>query len=195
MKTIRVMVAAFVLAAVPAAPALAGWTLASQSTGTTVAKGRLAVTPVESWNKWSSRPIKKSEVWTLDGVALNELYFVSGLIPGETLYRDFAKRDRPLPKMGAGMQLTDIPDFVESSMRVALKTSVFHVEPTRFADRDGVKFTYEYAVEESPLVRKGVAAGTISGNQLFLINFTAPSLFYFDRDGPKAELIMASARI
>lgn len=198
MKSLRIFVAAVLLAAVPAAPAVAGWKLARDAKAVAVAKGRLVVTPPQSWNSWSSRPIKKSEVWTLDGVALNELYFVSGLIPGETLYRDVAKKERPLPKMSAGMQLTDIPDFVESSMRVALKTSVFrvtNVEPTRFAGHEGVRFTYEYAVQDSPLVRKGIAAGTVAANQLYLINFTAPGVFYFDRDRPKVEAIMASARL
>src|SRR4051794_8049980 len=111
MKAVKIVVAAVWLAMVPAAPAVAGWKLARDAKPIALAKGRLVVTPPQSWNSWSSRPIKKSEVWTLDGVALNELYFVSGLIPGETLYRDVAKKDRPLPKMSAGMQLTGIPDF------------------------------------------------------------------------------------
>jgi hypothetical protein len=198
MKAIRIALVALMAAALPAAPAVAGWKLAKKSAVTAVARGSLAVTPAEGWNRWSARPIKKSEVWTLDGVALNELYFVSGLIPGETLYRDIAKKDHPLPKMVAGMQLTDIPDFVESSMRVALKTSVFrvtNVEPVRFAGRDGVRFAYEYAVEDSPLIRKGVASGTVAGNQLYLITFTAPGVFYFDRDRSKAEAVMASAKL
>lgn len=197
MKIVHGLMGALLMAAVPAAPALAGWKLARQATATTVAKGRMVVTPAEGWNRWSFRPIKKSEVWTLDGVALNELYFVSGLMPGETLYRNLAKRDRPLPAMTTGMQLTDIPDFVESSIRVALKTSIFrvtNVEPVRFAGANGVRFMYEYAVEDSPLLHKGIASGTIVSNQLYLIAFNAPGVFYFDRDRPKAEAVMASAR-
>lgn len=198
MKTVRILIGALLLAAVPAGPATAGWKLKSAAKATAVAKGKLKVTPPEDWNQWSRRPIKKSEVWTLDGVSLNELYFVSGLIPGETLYRDIAKKDRPLPKMSAGMVLTDIPDFVESSLRIALKTSVFQVtkvEPARFAGHDGVRFTYEYAVEDSPLVRKGLAVGTVFADQLYLINFTAPGLYYFDRDRPKVEAVMSSAAL
>lgn len=198
MKTVRNLVAALVLAALPAAPALAGWKLVRHSAPTAVAKGRLAVTPPDNWNRWSHRPVKKSEIWTLDGIALNQLYFVSGLAPGETLYRDVAKKERPLPKLGASQQLTDIPEFFESSTRIALKTSLFRVtqvEPYRFAGRDGIRFAYEYAVEDSPLVRKGLAAGTVVDGQLHLIDFTAPSVFYFDRDRAKVEALMASARL
>jgi len=144
------------------------------------------------------RPIKKGEVWTLDGTNLNELYFVSGLAPGETLCRDLKKKDHPLPALGARMQLTDIPDFVESSVRVELNTSVFtmkSVQPAQFAGHDGVRFTYEYAVEGSPLVRKGLGAGTIVNGTLALILYTAPGVYFYDRDAPKVEAIISSARL
>lgn len=174
----------------------ATWKLVTERQPIAVAKSSLKVSPDTAWNRWTVRPIKKSELWTLDGAALNELYFVSGLIPGETLYRDAKKKDHPLPAMRGAMQLTDIPDFVENSMRVALDTSVFKIEttePYRFAGHEGVKFSYSYAVASSPLTRKGMAAGTVVGNQLYLITFTAPSLYYFDRDRPKAEAVFNSA--
>jgi len=190
--------AALALLAAPAAPALAGWKLIGQGAAVTIAKSKLRVTPTEEWNRWTLRPIKKGEVWTLDGVNLNELYFVGGLAAGETLFRDANKKERPLPAFQASSQLTDIPEFVESSTRIALNTSVFEttgVQPITFAGRPGVRFTYEYAVESTPLRRKGVAVGTIVDGQLHLIVFTAPALYYFDRDAPKVEAIIASAAL
>lgn len=198
MKRIYLIGAALAVASLPASPALAGWKLSPHGAATAVARGRLKVTPGEDWNRSSARPIKKGEVWTLDGQTLNELYFVSGLIAGETLFRDVDKKNRPLPKLRNGMDLTDIPEFFESSGRIALGTSVFTVsavEPMQFAGRPGVKFTFEYAVEGSALIRKGVAAGTLVDNQLFLISFTAPAIHYFDRDRAKVEAILASAKI
>jgi hypothetical protein len=198
MKRGYAIAAAVALAAMPAVPAAAGWKLVNAGAPTAVAKSSLTVTAGQAWNRWSVRPIKKGEVWTLDGVNLNELYFVSGLAPGETLYRDLKKKDHPLPALGARMQLTDIPDFVESSVRVELNTSVFtmkEVQPTKFAGRDGVRFTYEYAVEGSPLVRRGLGAGTIVNGTLDLILYTAPGVYFYDRDAPKVEAIIASARL
>jgi hypothetical protein len=163
-----------------------------------VAKGKLTVTPDSAWNRWTVRPIKKGEIWTLDGVQLNEVYFVTGLIPGETLYRDAKKKDNPLPQFRAGMQLTDLPDFFESSNRVVLGTSLFKVtgvEPYRISGHDGVKFAYEYGVDGSALIRKGIAVATVVGGQLHLISYTAPSLHYFERDRAKAEALMASAKL
>jgi hypothetical protein len=190
--------AAAALATMATAPAQAGWKLVESATPAVVAKSTMKVTPAEQWNRWTYKPIKKSEVWTLDGVALNELYFVSGLIAGEPLYREANKKDNPLPKFRAGMQLTDIPEFYESSTRVVLGVSSFTisgVEPFKFGGNDGVKFSYEYALANSALTRKGVAVGTIVQNKLHLISFTAPTLYYFDRDRSRAEAIMASVTL
>lgn len=195
-KPIYLAAGALALAALPAAPALAGWKLMSQGAPVTVAKGTLRVTPAENWNRTSVRPIPKGEVWTIDGVTLNELYFVSALLPGETLYRDSAKKERPLPKLAATMQLTDIPEFFESSNRLAMNTSVFQItgtEPAHLGGQAAVKFSFEYALAGTTLTRKGVAVGTMVSGRLYLISFIAPSLFYFDRDRAKAEAIMASA--
>ena len=189
---------ALALAGLPASQAVAGWEVVAPATSTTVAKSSLAVTAGEEWNRTSMRPIKKSELWTLDGFGLNELYFVSGLITGEPLYREADKKNKPLPKVGKNLQLTDIPDFLESSQRIALNTSVFQLtgtEPVKFLSTDGVKFTYEYAVQGNPMRYKGVANAALVGGKLYLISFTAPGIHFYDRDAPKAQAIMASAKL
>jgi len=179
-------------------PAHAAWKLVTRGQPVEVAKGKLSVTPGEDWNRSTSRPVKKSEVWTLDGGPLNELYFVSGLAPGETLFKDRDKKKNPLPRMGANMLLTDIPDFFESSTRIALQTSLFEVdrmEPTIFAGHPGIAFSFSYGIQQSPVVRKGIAAATLVDGQLYLISFIAPAIYYFDRDLPKAQAVIASAKL
>lgn len=191
------MFAALAAMVLAPSPVFAKWKLIEQGQPVKVAKSAMQVTPEEDWNRWTRRPIKPSEVWTLDGANLNELYFVSGLAPGMTLYKDTRKKEQPLPALRSGLQLTDIPDFVESSMRLALNTSVFeltNVEPASVGGHPGVRFTYEYAVASSPLVRKGLAVGTLTEGNLHLITFTAPAIYYYDRDLPKAEAIMASVQ-
>lgn len=198
MKYIYRIAAAAALAAMATAPVQAGWKLVEANKQVAVAKSALKVTPAEQWNRWTYKPIKKGEAWTLDGINLNELYFVSGLVAGETLYRETNKKDNPLPKFGAAMQLTDIPELFESSNRVVLGLSSFTVtgvEPVKFGGHDGVKFRYEFTSANSALTRKGVAVGTIVNRQLHLISFTAPSLYYFERDRARAEAIMASATL
>jgi len=198
MKRLIAIAGALALCMLAAAPAQAGWKLVEHAKAVKVAKGKHSVTPYEDWNRNTDRPIKKGEVWTLDGAVLNELYFVSGLAAGETLFRDLDKKENPLPKLGSSILLSDIPDFYESSSRVALKTSLFEigtVEPTTFAGQQGIKFTFNYGVQDSPVIRKGVAAATLVNGQLHMITFIAPTIYYFDRDAPKAEAIVASATL
>ncbi|QYJ07978.1 hypothetical protein [Qipengyuania flava] len=196
MKKLIAALLGFALVTAPVTPAIAGWKLMEQGESVKVAKGSLYVTPGEDWNRWSVRPIKTSEIWTLDGTSLNELYFVSNLPSGKTLFRDANKKERPLPKFSSSMDLTEIPEFVESSTRLALNTSVFNmtsVEPAQLAGHPAVRFTYDYAVEGSPLKRKGMGIGAIVGGQLQLVTFVAPETYFFERDLPKVEQIIASA--
>ena len=75
----------------------------SRRTAVTVAKSSMTVTPGRAWNRWSTRPSKRGETWTLDGVSLNELSFFGGVQPGEAIYRERNRKDEPLPKFDARM--------------------------------------------------------------------------------------------
>lgn len=195
MKRVLLTVAAVMTLAVAPSAAQAKWKLVEAGAPTEVAKSDMTVTPDVDWNRWSVRPIKTSEIWTLDGTQLNELYFVSALQPGATLFRDAKKKDRPLPTLAENAQLTDIPDFVESSIRVVLDTSVFeitNVEPATMGGKPAVRFTYEYAVQGNPLKRRGMGLGSLVDGALNLVTYTAPVEYFYDRDLAKAEAVMSS---
>ena len=188
MKRISMGLAALAAAALASTPALAGWKLVPAGQPVAVAKSSMTVTPESDWNRWSARPIKTSEVWTLDGTSLNELYFVAALPEGKTLFRDVAKKDRPLPKFSKTMLLPDVVEFFESSTRSALQTSLFHidkVEPDKMSGHDAVRFTFTYAVDGDQMPRKGIGKAAVVNGQLYLVSFVAPSIHYFDRDAVK----------
>lgn len=198
MKKLLAALVAFALVAAPTAPALAGWKLVEQGASVKVAKSDMRVTPSGVWNRWTKRPVKQSETWTRDGTNLNELYFVSGLPDGKTLYKDTNKKNRPLPKLSKALDLTEIPEFYESSTRLVLGTSVFEmtsVEPARMGEHDAVKFTFEYSTQNSPLKRRGVAMGTMIEGELHLISYLAPSTYFFERDLAEVEALMASVSL
>ena len=198
MKKIFAALVAAALVAVPAGPALAKWKLVEKEVAAKVAKSDMLVTPGIDWNRQTSRPVKQGETWTRDGVNLNELYLVAGLPADKTLYRDVNKKERPLPALSSSMDLTEIPEFYESSTRIVLNTSVFEitsVEPAQMGGNDAVKFEFQYSVEGSPLERKGMAMGTMVDGKLYLISFLAPSTYFFDRDRAEVEAIMASVQI
>lgn len=195
-KKILITVAA---AAFLAAPALAAaWTVMAAGQPEAVAKSGLTVTPKSDWNRWSARPSPKGETWTQDGVALNQLDFFAAIAPGEALYKEHNKKDQPLPKFDAKMTAPDIVRMFEDSNRILLKTSLFEidkVEPTRLAGHDGVLFRYHYVVEEEEVRRNGEARAAIVGGKLYLINFAAPAIYYYDAGIGEAEGMMDHARL
>lgn len=198
MKRLSAILVAAALVAAPAAPALAAWKLVEAQAPVAVAKTSMKVTPGQTWNRWTAKPVKQGETWTRDGVNLNEHYLVSGLPAGMTLYRDNQKKERPLPVLSKTLDLTEIPEFYENSTRLVLGTSVFEmtaVEPAKMGTHDAVKFAFNYSVEGSPLKRKGLAMGTMVKGQLYLIAYTAPATHFFERDRAEVEAIMASVAI
>jgi hypothetical protein len=177
---------AFVAAFAISSPALAGWTLISGNKTVVVTKGKtMKITPKGDWNKFSYRPTKRSEMWTRDGFQLNELYFLSGTMPGEPLFKQRDKKDEPLPKFKADMLATDLVDLYEGSARIILKSSKFQVlkvEPMKFGGHDGVRFQYTYSVGEEPLTRRGEVVMANVAGKLSMMSYAAPEIEYFDRD-------------
>lgn len=179
------------------AAAIAGWKAVPAGTPVLVAKSKLLVTPTPEWNRWSARPSKKGEIWTMDGLALNELTFLGGIAPGEPLLKERNKKDEPFPKFNANMLAPDIVAMFEGTMRILLKTSLFtidNVEPTTFAGKPGVRFNYTFAVQGDELRRKGEARASIVDGKLYLINFQAPAIHYYDAGIESARKVMESAR-
>lgn len=197
MRRVMVAVASVALMTAPTA-AIAGWKLMPQKTPVTVAKSSLTVTPSSDWNRWSTRPSKKGETWTLDGTALNELSFFAGIAPGEPLYRERNKKDQPLPKFDAKMLAPELVTMFESSNRIVMATSLFEidkVEPAKLAGQDAVHFTYHYTVQADEVRRKGEARAAVIGGKLYLISFAAPAIHYYDAGVTEARAIMDSARL
>ena len=167
-------------------PALAGWKLVSGNKTVIVTKGKkMKVTPTGDWNQFSYRPTKRSEVWTRDGLSLNELYFLSETLPGEPLFKQLNKKDEPLPKFKADMLPTDLVDLFEGSVRINIKSSKFEVlkvEPAKLGSHDAVRLQYSYVVGDEPLTRRGEVVMANIGGKLSMVNFTAPAIEFFDRD-------------
>ncbi len=193
----KIIGALIVMAIVPDV-AVADWTLIVPDKPVTVANSTMKVTPKSVWNRWSSRPSSFGEIWTIDGASLNELTFFAKVTSGSTLYNEMDEANAPLPVFRKDMLPTDLVELFESSNRILLQSSVFNVdeaEPAKLSGHVAVRFRYSYASEADGLLRKGEGvAANIDGN-LYLINFVAPQIHYFDRDVIKFRQIVDSISI
>ncbi len=178
-----------------ASPAAANWQSLAADQDVKVAGKLMVVKPRAGWNKSTARPSSRSEKWTKDGIGLNELTFFAGIADGETLYFAPLGSQQQLPKFRSAMLPTDIVEFFESSNRIVLQSPVFKVEnvaPTKLGKFDGVRFNYSYAAQDEGLTRKGEGVAAIIDGKLYLVNFIAPAIHYFDRDIAEIRQLIAT---
>ncbi len=163
-----------------------------------VARSALTVTPSQPWNRASAFAGKNAESWTLDGQSLNDLTFYGGISDGQTLFRDFDKRDRPLPRFSATMLAPDIAQLFEGSYRVATGTSLFTIgrmEPATFAGRPGFRFDYGFTLQGEEVRRRGEATGAVIDAKLYMVTFEAPAIHYFASGLSAYRTILRSATL
>lgn len=179
-------------------PAFAEWKVLIADQSVNVAGKLLVATPKAGWNRSSARPSDRGERWTRDGLALNELTFFAAIPDGGTLYHSpFGTKDK-LPKFRSTMLATEIVELFENSNRILLNSSVFSintVEPAKLGTHEGVRFAYSYAAQDEGLTRKGEGVAAIVEGKLYLVNFIAPEIHYFDRDIGEIRQLVATLQL
>lgn len=178
-------------------PAVAQWRIVEAAKPREVVNGAMIVTAPEEWNRSTNRPTKRTEIWTKDGTTLGELDFWLGVQKGEPLFKETSKKKAPLPKFDPAMLPTDLVEFFEDTARTVLGGSLFevtHVTPAMLSGHNGVEFEYRYTGGDE-VARRGLARGAIVGGRLYLINWDAPRLHYYDDHVDEVRAIMDGARL
>jgi hypothetical protein len=160
-----------------------------------VARSDMAVTPAIQWNKISQRPGDKAERWTLDGELLNDVIFFGGVEDGTPLLREVNRRESPLPHFSSTMLPTDIAPLLESTLRITdhiVSFDVSRVAPATFLGASGVQFEYRMLGADD-ITRQGRAVGSIIDGKLYMITYAAPAEYFYARNLPDVDRIVASA--
>lgn len=180
-----------------ATPAWAGNSLVVSGRTATVAHGLLILTPDREWNRLKRTPGPRCDRWTLDGDALNAVTFCGAIESGRPIFREVSKRHTPLPHFSSTMLLTDIPELVEASYRIALGVSLMTidaVEPTRIADQPAIRFCYTFTRQDEEVERHGEAIAAIRDKHLLLLSYEAPAIHYYARDLESWHRLAATVR-
>ncbi|MBW6525360.1 hypothetical protein KZ813_00740 [Sphingomonas sp. RHCKR7] len=178
-------------------PARAANRLVDPGRPVAVARSTLAVTPEREWNELRRGPGPRCDRWTLDGEGLNAVTFCGAIEGGRPIFYEVSKHDRPLPHFATTMLLTDLPDLIEQSYRLALGASLMtidSVEPAQLGGERAIRFRYSFTRQDEELERHGEAIATIRGKKLYWMSYEAPSIFYYARDLESWRRLTASAR-
>jgi hypothetical protein len=178
----KTLVAAYVLMFVASSgTANAGWKLIPS--GTKQAIGPVVILPESDWNRSSSAPGKQGVAWTHDGFELNRFEVYAAVPSGQPLFKDRAKKQNPMPKFDKSMLRPDWADFFEKSFRVQYQVSDFvmdEVSPAKLADTNAIHIRYHYSLPNDDLLRKGEVFIAVRDGNLYVVNFQAPALHYFE---------------
>jgi len=137
---------------------------------------------------------KHQYIWTVDGFALNEMVFTTGISRGDPIFPD-PQDDYDLPVYHATMLPDEVMELVAASLRKfgyqQLRTDSLH--PVPFGTATGFRFSFTYTTDDG-LEMKGTAVIAQRGG-LDVILFTAPTEYYFDHYLPMVEDVFASIRV
>lgn len=192
MKPIRSAVTATIAAAVMLiVAACSQFALIEPEKPVTIA-GTYVLDPQIAWSRISDGEL---EMWTVDGPLLNHVRFYNGIVDGEPLLHLRGIAADSLPRFRKSMSPLEVRDLVVATFARdgLLNVATHDLRPTPFGPDDGYRFEYTYQTRDG-LKKKGFAVGTIHDGRLFLIVYSAPEIFYFDRYKDVVERMIGSLR-
>jgi hypothetical protein len=156
--------------------------------------GDLTVDPQVAWAN-AFGPNIAGRVWTIDGLGLNELRFLTRIEPGRPLMEIPGATREEMAVYQQSMLPNDVMDLVASTLgRVGhqqVRTS--GLRPVPFGSGQGFRFDLDF-VNGNGLEMKGMAMAAQRNGALDLILFFAPAEYYFDHHAPTVERVFASVR-
>jgi len=136
------------------------------------------------------------ELWTSEGVPLDQLHFYTGVGPGQPLALALGRTGKQVPTFREGLQPHEVVELYESV--VTMDGSVFQREklaPAPFAGENGFRFEFTLIRRSDDLTLKGTGFGAVRAGKLYLVVYLAPRMHYFPKHIGEVEAIVQSARI
>lgn len=152
--------------------------------------------------EWSRIHQRQLELWTVDGLQLQQLRFYRALEDGDTLLPEprrvhVAPQDDRRPRYRDWMRAHDVMGLVADTLAQsgAVKIRTHGLEPADFGDLPGFRFALAFA-SPGGLDYRGVALGTIdTRSRLHLILYTGADPHYFDAYREEVDRILQSVEL
>ncbi|MFM7330696.1 MAG: hypothetical protein ACKO1L_03395 [Brachymonas sp.] len=169
--------------------------------GEQMINSKMSVKLPQAWNKvnlpGSQQPY---ELWTQDGVFVDQLRFWAGINSGANLVLAPQKNSQGkaprVPMFTAGMKLDQIASLFEQMYAIdGSAVTIDKVEPATFGSQQGVRVEFSVLVQGSNLQIKGIAWAAEHKGQLYATSYAAPRLSFFPRYLPQVQEIAKSAVI
>lgn len=133
--------------------------------------------------------------WTVDGMTLNSLSFVSGVEDGKPLVT--ARSNEPYPVFHADMLPNEIAELMQSTcahLFDATITRTGELKPMTIAGQPGFELEFEFVTADE-VVRRAFVGGTVKDGKLQAVFYQAARMHYFAKDLAAARELIATAQV
>lgn len=158
---------------------------------------RLTMNIEGNWNQLDFPGLKPAEVWTIEGLFVDELLIYPGIKDGQAMHpksegssrnKDFVFR--------SSMPTEEIVSMFEGVLtRDGSTFKLLKIEPHVFGGRRGFRYEYERIRKDDGVVQRGLGFGAVDQGELFALVYHAPRLTFFPRHRGRVEAIANSVSI
>jgi len=150
---------------------------------------RLSLKVDGNWNHLDFPGIKPAQVWTMEGITIDELLVYSGIRDGQPMHAESPsgskQKDFVFRKT---MQTEEIVSMLEGVLsRDGSTFKLIKLEPYPFGGKKGFRFEYERIRKVDSVQMRGVGFGAIDKDELFALVYQAPRLTFFPRHQSRIE--------
>lgn len=148
------------------------------------------------WNYLEIAGSKPAQVWTMEGIYVDELLVYSGIADGQAMHADNGGGKQKSFVFRKAMQTEEIVSLFEGTLtRDGSLFRLVKVEPYTFGGRPGFRFEFELTRKFDNVQLRGVGYGAVDHDELFALVYQAPRLTFFERQRARIEAIARGAMI
>lgn len=172
-------------------------TVRKVETGVNTVGERLTFNLTGPWNHVDFPGIKPGQVWTMEGIFVDELVIYSGIKSGERMHQPNSAGSKAKDIVfDAKMGRDEVVSMFEGVLaRDGSLISRKRVAPSIFGGRPGVLFEFERTRKEDGLKQLGFGYAAIDRQELFALVYAAPAITFFERHKASVQEIARSAAI
>jgi hypothetical protein len=177
---------------------LSACTTVTQVEGEQRLGNRMNVQLTDAWNKFSQPSSVPYEVWTQEGIMLDQLRIWAAIKADQALIAKPAsdgQKDAKIPVFNTGLRPDQWVGLLETVYASdGSVVTVDKVEPSTWAGTKAVRFEFSMTRKSDDLNFRGVGWATEQDQQFFAAVFTAPRLHFYQQLLPKAQAVIKTAR-
>jgi hypothetical protein len=155
---------------------------------------RLVLMLEGAWNHVSAPGMGPAQVWTMEGLPVDQLLIYSGIKDGEAVHAAGGGQQKSFA-FRAGMQPDEIVAMFEGMLtRDGSSFKLMKLEPAAFGGK-GFHFEYTLTRRVDHVQLSGIGYGAVSKDELFALLYAAPRIEFFPRHRARVEGIARSVKI